>query len=639
MEKYISSIILFSNDERRIVPLEPGVNIISGDSKTGKSALVEIVDYCLCSSRSTIPKGIITDFTELYCITLVINKNTYVIARKNVASGGKMFLSKENEFFKPDTLTLAFFKDKPFQSHKDVQYKIESALGMFVSDLYSENNIKSPKASLRNMVSYMFQHQNLIANKFALFYRFNDYYKRKDTIEQFPVFAGLVDQEYYSKKIRLNELEDSLKKINNEEKLNMLSKQKLKESFLPLITEYFTLLNIAFNKNITLSELIHIAENLPEFSDLELYENEEIWKCKNELENELTRLKEAEIELRLQISEIKSSNQHGNMFVDALKELQEKTELSMPEQDSEYMCPLCGCRCESIIDFDKNLFDSKFCLENELNMVSKQTSAFDEDLRKLSSKLNDISVEIIRMSRRIKKYNDKYINSNGLDKIKEQCISLRGKIDFYLEILKDGILQYPQLSSTTMKDEIAKLKFDTAKYNVDGLIQKAENKISENMSKLAKGLDFESEYGPISLTFKITDDSFNLYNYQNKKDKIFLYEMGSGANWVSSHIALFLSLMRYFCDSPNSPMLTTMFFDQPSQVYFPDSGNIKNSADVLAVEKMYNTIFKEINSIKVECLTTPQLIIVDHVSGNELNIKKEFLDCVRADWRDGKALI
>ncbi len=57
MKSYIKAIIIFNkNGEKRVVPLEQGVNIITGESKTGKSALVEIIDYCLCSTRCTIPK-------------------------------------------------------------------------------------------------------------------------------------------------------------------------------------------------------------------------------------------------------------------------------------------------------------------------------------------------------------------------------------------------------------------------------------------------------------------------------------------------------------------------------------------------------------------------------------------------------
>ena len=48
MKSFIKAIIIFDeNDEKRSVPLEQGVNIITGQSKTGKSALVEIIDYCL----------------------------------------------------------------------------------------------------------------------------------------------------------------------------------------------------------------------------------------------------------------------------------------------------------------------------------------------------------------------------------------------------------------------------------------------------------------------------------------------------------------------------------------------------------------------------------------------------------------
>lgn len=50
-----------------------------------------------------------------------------------------------------------------------------------------------------------------MASKFALFYRFSDFYKRKDVIEQFPVFVGMISQEYYSDLIQLTLLVKILK--------------------------------------------------------------------------------------------------------------------------------------------------------------------------------------------------------------------------------------------------------------------------------------------------------------------------------------------------------------------------------------------------------------------------------------------
>ena len=113
MKSYIKSIIIFGkNGEKRIVPLEQGVNIITGESKTGKSALVEIIDYCLCSTRCTVPKGKITEFSYLYTLVMLIGDSTYIIARYNWDNGGKMHFSKEAADFSPENLEVTYFIEK-----------------------------------------------------------------------------------------------------------------------------------------------------------------------------------------------------------------------------------------------------------------------------------------------------------------------------------------------------------------------------------------------------------------------------------------------------------------------------------------------------------------------------------------------
>lgn len=84
MKSYIKDIVIFNkNGEKRVVPLEQGVNIITGESKTGKSALVEIIDYCLCSTRCTIPKGKITEFAYLYSRKRTISSTLTNICRSH----------------------------------------------------------------------------------------------------------------------------------------------------------------------------------------------------------------------------------------------------------------------------------------------------------------------------------------------------------------------------------------------------------------------------------------------------------------------------------------------------------------------------------------------------------------------------
>ena len=88
-----------------------------------------------------------------------------------------------------------------------------------------------------------------------------------------------------------------------------------------------------------------------------------------------------------------------------------------------------------------------------------------------------------------------------------------------------------------------------------------------------------------------------------------------------------------------------MFFDQPSQVYFPqgtigkDDKKELSYADIKAVNQIYKTIFDEINDIGTITGFLPQILIVDHVDGKDLEIKEEFLSYVRKDWRNGDGLI
>lgn len=115
MISFIKSIIIFNkNGDKKVVPLEQGVNIITGESKTGKSALVEIIDYCLCSTRCTIPKGKITDFAYIYVLLMNINNKIYVLARYNWNDGGKMFFNEESNDFSSQNLDINYFEERSF---------------------------------------------------------------------------------------------------------------------------------------------------------------------------------------------------------------------------------------------------------------------------------------------------------------------------------------------------------------------------------------------------------------------------------------------------------------------------------------------------------------------------------------------
>jgi len=231
MNASIIRILLFNKSgDKREVKLCSGLNIITGDSKTGKSSLIEIVDYCLFAGRSTIPKGIINDFADIFAIVLKISDKFITIARPNTKTGdgGKVYLRIEtNESFLSN-LTVEYCKEFEPRPLKEAQEEVERHFGISVMDTRmdeDEDKRNAGKATLRSLVTFLFQHQNLIANKHSLFYRFDDFYKRKKTIDDFAVLIGWESSEYF---LLLRELEAKKKELNAEEKL--ISKLKIGSS-------------------------------------------------------------------------------------------------------------------------------------------------------------------------------------------------------------------------------------------------------------------------------------------------------------------------------------------------------------------------------------------------------------------------
>ena len=85
MKFAIDTITLWSHsNEKRQLHFKRGkVNVLTGGSHRGKSAILDILDYCFLGSSHKIPLDIINDNTSWYGLTFVINEKNYTIARKS----------------------------------------------------------------------------------------------------------------------------------------------------------------------------------------------------------------------------------------------------------------------------------------------------------------------------------------------------------------------------------------------------------------------------------------------------------------------------------------------------------------------------------------------------------------------------
>ncbi|WP_284947475.1 hypothetical protein [Acidisoma cladoniae] len=81
----LRKLILWPKSDRspRIIEFTPGkVNVISGASKTGKSAVIPIVDYCLGSNKCSIPVGVIRETCGWFGIVVDTLEGQKLIARR-----------------------------------------------------------------------------------------------------------------------------------------------------------------------------------------------------------------------------------------------------------------------------------------------------------------------------------------------------------------------------------------------------------------------------------------------------------------------------------------------------------------------------------------------------------------------------
>ena len=84
MSMQLLEIVLYSHDgHRRVLPLKTGaVNVITGASKTGKSALIDIVDYCFGSDKCRVPEGPIRRAVSWFGIRLQLAQGQVFAARR-----------------------------------------------------------------------------------------------------------------------------------------------------------------------------------------------------------------------------------------------------------------------------------------------------------------------------------------------------------------------------------------------------------------------------------------------------------------------------------------------------------------------------------------------------------------------------
>ncbi len=566
--------VLDKNGRVHAVSFEEGVNVITGRSSTGKSALIEIFDYCFGSSDFTVPVGVITECAVVYFTVIMINSSAIVLARRSKDS--KAFLKEELELqmvLQLDTLGVDYFEEDSFIPLRDFLDELKHYFGVRVTDIDEDLAAKSwlgkktPTPSVRSFTSYILQHQNLVANKHAIFYRFDQKQKREQAIDHLKIFLGFADQTYFMKTQELNKLEQEKRAL--ERSLPRRS-DKIKEAKNKLKDELWQYKTISGQ---TLDIDIDSAASAPKrtLKELEAIQVDPI--ADSDAHAKL--IKETELEKSRLVAELKRKQQELAAVESSIEFSRKYTEQSgktiVPERAELHVsvCPFCGVQKNDVEEQANELTEAITWLNSELSRSSYRMASFEEEKRRVQGEIDAIKPELKRCEQQIKAVDQQIKNLSEGKKQYELSLRVKIRVENILSELADLKGKKIEEDVAELEKKIKELKaYLKVHYDVGRQLGNAEERIRKLLAELSARFNFEDSYTPIRLRFSL--ESFDLWHETEEGKQVFLRSMGSGANWLSCHLVLFLALQRYFCEVGNSCSIPSiLFFDQPSQVYFP----------------------------------------------------------------------
>lgn len=203
MTLQIRAISIYSRDgERRDVSFKLGaLNIVTGASKTGKSALLDIVDYCWGRGECTVAEGEIRRGVSWFVVHLDNDGEGILLARKNPGPAGK---SSDEIFFARGIEELPA---DPADFHKNItadglKSQLSAILGISENiHIPDEGATRQPlEASSRHAIFFCLQAQDVIANRRLLFHRQGESSWVQQAIrDSMPYFLGAVDEIIFSR--------------------------------------------------------------------------------------------------------------------------------------------------------------------------------------------------------------------------------------------------------------------------------------------------------------------------------------------------------------------------------------------------------------------------------------------------------
>jgi hypothetical protein len=212
-----------------------------------------------------------------------------------------------------------------------------------------------------------------------------------------------------------------------------------------------------------------------------------------------------------------------------------------------------------------------------------------------------------------------------------------GRVEQALEnVMSSRNVDDLQDKAKALAERLARLRRELDGKSRQDRLNAAIDKVSARIADYAKSLRLEHATENVRLNTRELTLQFRPLSGRTD----FLWEVGSGQNWVGYHLAGLLALHEHFNSLPQNPVPRFLMIDQPSQVYFPEAwptmdqtpgGNkpSERSPDIEGVRRIFAALSEFITVLKGQF----QVIVTEHAG----SITWQGIDNVHlvANWREG----
>lgn len=614
------------------------LNIITGKSRTGKSAIINIIDYCMGRSTFNVFDGVNRNVISWYAVTYQFNGKQIFIAKKppknDGASNSEACLYIGNEIGIPSLERLNVNTnddgvrnqlEKELNLNENLTFRTESTEGSF-------------KANLKHAKSFIFQEQGEIANKKNLFHRQDEPFMDQAIKDTLPFFLGAMSNERLYKMSLLKEKQQQLRKHQSNLKQLRAVISGSNEMAVQLLNEASNLGLVEqglISNELELTKCIDLLNQCSKWTpdEIQVHSRDDLYL----LQSNLVDLQKEQVKYNEKISQTRLFEKHHSTYTDSVIEHKARLKpIELFDSTKEASCPVCGNENPNSISSYNQINNSLKEVTEQLKGITQSAPKLQAYIGDLSSKENEIQIKIEDQQVRIKTI-IKYRKENKVIQDRNAYISrILGRISLFLESVHETTPDSKLLNQIeNLNYEINLLQEELDTESVKDRLYSALNVVGSYMGQYAKTLNLEYAEFP----YRLDISKLTVYA-DNPQGGIPMHRQGSGENWLGCHVITFLALHKYFAEH-RSPVPSMFVLDQPSQVHFPDllaykklEGKIGEYTDIdmQEVEKLFLLFFEYCEAAKDGF----QIIVTEHA-----NLGAEWFQTslVEEPWRGNNALI